>query len=306
MPNLRKTPLGYDWSYICFFDILGFADKLGKLSEAAIRELIGFTRIFSQADGAILVSDLAKYRVRTYRTQDSYVRACELGWIKDAINPDALDSFTWNRLGYVAYAETVTLCHIIMNFMRKGLYVRGAVTIGEISFDEDYAMGTGFVKAYGLETSVAQYPRIIIDERALASILNHPFFSGMVSRVLSIDHDGSSFVDYLKLACADCVASPDAFAELLKEHQAWTRHFCKEKTIDPKRQQKQDWLADYHNDTVSLYPGLVHKTGAGYRDLAVKEPNTQASKLRLRRIAGKRPTKELVWNRSWDVFSQQS
>lgn len=301
--DLRKSPRGYDWSFIGYFDILGMSERFSELSPTELREFIGFTRRFSKADGPYQVSDLESCGVRSFRFQDGFIRACELGWIKDAANPDDIDKYTWGRLGYVIHAELVSYCHIIINFMRQGAYIRGACTIGEISFDEDFAMGSGMAKAHEIESREAEFPRIVIPNTVVTGIMQHRFVRGFCSKVISIDHDGWPFVDYLKEACSESSMSPHAFANLMVEHRAWVIRFCEAAGNDTRKRRKADWLADYHNDTVANYPGLALKTGYEYADLAVKEPKTAAA--RLRRRWGKGKTVNLgVFDRGWHLYKK--
>lgn len=58
-----------------------------------------------------------------------------------------------------------TVANIQRDFVnRYGLFLRGGVTKGELSFNDDYVFGQGLITAVGLEEKVSIYPRIVIDD----------------------------------------------------------------------------------------------------------------------------------------------
>lgn len=62
------------------------------------------------------------------------------------------------------------------NFItRYGLFLRGGITKGAISFNDDYVFGQGIIDAVDLEGK-ANYPRIIIDEQLIACLREIPPF----------------------------------------------------------------------------------------------------------------------------------
>ena len=71
------------------------------------------------------------------------------------------------------------------------LFVRGAVSIDDLHFSENFVYGKALLKTYKLECNVAKYPRIIIDE---------PILKIMNDKKLPIakDYDNQFFYDFLQ------------------------------------------------------------------------------------------------------------
>ncbi|WP_297332653.1 hypothetical protein [Flavobacterium sp.] len=62
------------------------------------------------------------------------------------------------------------------------ILIRGAITIGELVHLENGALfGPAMVKAYDLETNLANYPRIIIDDYTSKCILTSPHYKNMTN-----------------------------------------------------------------------------------------------------------------------------
>jgi hypothetical protein len=59
------------------------------------------------------------------------------------------------------------LSYLSIGFLRMGVFVRGAVTIGNLYHQGNVVFGDGLVKAYLLETNEAVFPRIIVSPELL-------------------------------------------------------------------------------------------------------------------------------------------
>ena len=53
---------------------------------------------------------------------------------------------------------------IPMRWMREGIFVRGAITKGRLLHTPELLVGSAVIRAYKMESTLAQYPRIVIDE----------------------------------------------------------------------------------------------------------------------------------------------
>lgn len=73
--------------------------------------------------------------------------------------------------GHGAFCAVVMLSAIIqVQFLKHGLLTRGGIASGSFFCDELMVWGKGLVKAYGLESTVAIYPRIIIDPELIREL----------------------------------------------------------------------------------------------------------------------------------------
>ena len=79
----------------------------------------------------------------------------------------------------VEYPRFLTFLAIIADIQRNfvlryGLFLRGGITIGELSFNEDFVFGKGLIDAVALEET-AIYPRIIMGQ-AVLDYVQRPHF----------------------------------------------------------------------------------------------------------------------------------
>ena len=102
--------------------------------------------------------------------------------------------------GHGAFCAVVMLSAIIqVEFLKHGLLSRGGIATGSFFCDELMVWGKGLVKAYGLESTVAIYPRIIIEPELIGELgLTRPdcLFEKTQKWIVQ-DEDSLFVVDYL-------------------------------------------------------------------------------------------------------------
>lgn len=83
---------------------------------------------------------------------------------------------TTTNVDYPRFLAFLTIiADIQRNFiLRYGLFLRGGITIGKLSFNEDFIFGQGLIDAVSLEEN-AIYPRIIIGQATLDYVLQPHF-----------------------------------------------------------------------------------------------------------------------------------
>lgn len=97
--------------------------------------------------------------------------------------------------------ELISLAEIQFELLKKGILIRGGITIGNISYNSqtNQLFGKAMNRAYELESKIANYPRIVID----------PTFSNVYSR--SIDFVESPIcIDSEMLFSVDCFNEREA------------------------------------------------------------------------------------------------
>ena len=94
-------------------------------------------------------------------------------------------------------------------FWEKGYCFRGAVALGGMYYpdkneNENILLGEGIIRAYELETKVAIYPRIVVDEKVYNFIMNNKSpcspFGKRGTKLIDLikkDKDGIYFLDLL-------------------------------------------------------------------------------------------------------------
>lgn len=104
---------------------------------------------------------------------------------------------------------------LLMTFLSKGLIFRGGVAYGDVYYDTGKSMffGEAVNKAYQYESSMAIYPRIIVDKYVGDTIISHhemmqkkynkkklakKNFSGKTSYIVELDTDGLYYLNCFK------------------------------------------------------------------------------------------------------------
>jgi hypothetical protein len=158
------------------------------------------------------------------------------------------------------FSEVNTLRLAQMDLAAQGIFVQGAITFGEVYWDETVVFGPGIVDASLLEHNFAVVPRIVIGQPVLHSIRqglmhkNHDpgqelaYLRTMISRA----EDGVWFIDYLRDADRE-MDGPEVYCDLLKGHKGAILDASS--TLDltapfSSLSMKVGWLARYHNETV--------------------------------------------------------
>ena len=97
-------------------------------------------------------------------------------------------------------SEINDLSYIQRRLMKMGILIRGAVTIGDIHYDEkrNIGFGPGFIRAYELESQLALYPRIILDPSIDKDYIKLNNYKIENIYNICVDFDGLLFIDFLE------------------------------------------------------------------------------------------------------------
>lgn len=172
-----NTPNALKDYYIAYFDILGYKqyfienpDKINVFLESingCITEFIARTKIANQNIDNLNMAGTGKLE---YKLFSDNVLIC--------YSPEKIDD-----VSFIAFLKiTAEIQDMFIN--RYQLFIRGGVTIGKLSFNENYIFGAGLIRAVELEGK-AKSPRIIVDNNLLC---------------LLSDND----IDTVPASCVDC------------------------------------------------------------------------------------------------------
>ncbi|KLT69620.1 hypothetical protein [Flavobacterium sp. ABG] len=80
--------------------------------------------------------------------------------------------------------------------LQKGIFTRGAITIGSYYSDENIIFSGGLVEAYNLESKVANYPRVIISKKLLDVFKSSDLHNNWdYSQILNIDNTNEVYIN---------------------------------------------------------------------------------------------------------------
>lgn len=236
-----------------FIDVLGFKNLVAEKSAEEIGAIL--SRLQTMTEG----SEYEKLVMGrgTIAFSDSIVRTSAL----------AMPSGDAARYG-ILFHELLSLVHAQMDLIaRHGVFLRGAVSIGQAYHEGTTIFGPGLIRAYETESELALFPRVILDPVVLkkyteeGSTLKAGHHSlkqdtEYVSKLIREDADGVWFVDYLK-AVASELDEPEAYPGVVLRHKEAILEAAKGQGALNKVSQKYNWLARYHNR-------VAEEIGAGY------------------------------------------
>lgn len=129
----------YSLRTLVFIDILGFKNLI-KISKAE--------------DIAEILDDMQTDLVNKGKKDIySFLKSFELAYFSDSIVMSCDNSEDYG------FIETVLDLQI--RLMRKGIFIRGCITKGELYHQGNIIFGPGIIAAYTEESQIAKYPRII-------------------------------------------------------------------------------------------------------------------------------------------------
>ncbi|MBK6544583.1 MAG: hypothetical protein IPG12_04845 [Saprospiraceae bacterium] len=176
------------------------------------------------------------------------IRCTEIGWANDA-ESESLDHLS--KWYFAILDEIASLRDIQLNFVGEGVLIRGSVALGLYDVVEGTVFGPALLRALDGEKSVAQYPRIVIEE-TITGFLNFlpPLQSSWINSNIIKDQDGITYVDYLRGAAFEAPWDLWWFAKALEKHKFSLDRLTRIQPEDKARVTKLEWLVKYHNETV--------------------------------------------------------
>jgi hypothetical protein len=222
----------YSERYVAFVDILGFSDIV-RNSERSPHQ--------AQA----LVSVLGRIRARSLggAVDDLFGVDFKVQSFSDTIVLS--EKATETGLKYLLYSvEDLTL-----DLLAQGILTRGGIAKGPMYHSEGVAFGPAFISAYYLESTIAKYPRVVVDRsvhndyRARSREL---WETGEFNPRLKHADDGPVYLDILrkfrKLSGVDSRS-----LRTCQSCRASIQNLLNESIYDPRHFEKLRWLAIYWN-----------------------------------------------------------
>lgn len=260
MPNARFI---YEERVIAFIDILGMRQHLSNVTtERRVARNI-----------AAVVHEVLKPTVELvarlpHLYDRSSVRATFSGWRGDAncqitsISDSLVISLPLSgahpRFCTKSKIFSVYMCMEIVFWIQRellqvGILTRGAISVGRIHHSTALVIGSGLATAYELETQVAIYPRVVLDEAVELLLLREPvprafLIKPRIGNLFRRDRDGIYFVDYLGL---DLMATEKDWKKRLARIARFIDGQCVQ-VRDVRARQKLLWLREYVRSSEAL------------------------------------------------------
>ena len=162
--SLRDLGAGYRQAFVTFIDVLGFRQVVSDKKAEEINIILDKMGFFStQPQRRRLPYSQTMHLPMVLQFSDSIIRIQPVD--EDNQNISIMDFY---------HEEIATLLLAQGNLVCNGVLVRGGLTYGKVCVHKDRVFGPAFNKAYLIESSLALYPRIVIDECLCSSDNNNP------------------------------------------------------------------------------------------------------------------------------------
>lgn len=156
----------------------------------------------------------------------------------------------FNELNDIGMMQAELLVH--------GIALRGGMSIGEVYYDEFQVFGPEFVRAYELESSLANYPRAIIDpELVLQATIDKRLLSDdsnlseefeFINSQVHQEADGIYFINYPQILF-DNFDQKNIIQSIEKIRDFISKNLKDKKSLDGVTR-KYLWLAKYFNSFI--------------------------------------------------------
>ena len=172
---------------VAFLDFLGASEKMSSPKESdkflqKIKKIYDFIKKTRRRAKKLNIADV---EIRIF--SDNIVLAKQV----DEDSPDGDPAKLSPCFSVMAFAYT-----FMFESLKMGLWLRGAITIGDFLLDETFIYGEALVNAYRLENTSAVYPRIIIDQNLISLIRsNNDHEHILLEDYSTIDFDGVRFLN---------------------------------------------------------------------------------------------------------------
>jgi hypothetical protein len=184
---------GFEKRFVAFIDILGFK-KLIDSVEAATEESADFQRAKDILDFLHRESvesnghhDLLVYKQTKDGLLETELGDPRLSYISDCVIISTEGSFD----GFKAICNKIT--KLSVQGASIGIYIRGAVTYGNVYHHGPMLFGTAYQRAYELEPK-ALYPRVIMDEVVFDFLKGDSGTFPLNEAAIRIDSDGRKYL----------------------------------------------------------------------------------------------------------------
>lgn len=218
-----KTPIKNTMSVIAFLDILGGKELINKDADESLN----------------LVYTCYKNAIQRYKEMaNSRLPLSQINIFSDNISISCPIEDDFENT-YDCIISVILLCMVLtIQFWAHGLLVRGGITIGNCFADDFMVWGKALVRAYEIESTIAIYPRIVIDP--LTDEIFDLLAKSENKKMICKDLDDLYFIDIL-YSKQFSVTLP-FLEQLIDDNQKRIDNLAEDNL---KERQKLKWLQNY-------------------------------------------------------------
>lgn len=221
--NIRSEKIEYSNYVVSYIDLLGVKDVLQCDDGLSLNRMnLLYNRLLCYVDPSN--KDFFKLdNVKIKIFSDNIIIASEIK-----------DDFT------SAFKKVFRVTKMLQGdaLIRNGWLLRGGISVGKLYIDDVFTMGKGIISAYNLESHIANYPRVIIDNDIIASLNLDEFKMPYGIEEIYTDFDGEKYINYLSYF------NKDSLRRICEElHSYYLEMNNQESNLKVK--QKYSWVINY-------------------------------------------------------------
>lgn len=232
----------YEDCYCLFLDILGFK----SLIESIEKETDKSDAIFNKTIAALkTISRGVGYNEKIVikgKTTDSSRKVTQF-------SDSVVISYQKGELDGSGLFSIIADVHMLqLELIRSQIFLRGAITRGDLYHDQSFVFGPAFIEAVELE-KLANYPRVIISQEIVSEAKIHIGNRNeerTISSMLSKDFDGLYYIDYFNVCHADFYEDTGALAMYLESLRNAVKSLSSARA--PSIKVKHSWLRTKFNE----------------------------------------------------------
>jgi hypothetical protein len=250
--QVAPTPLrdlGEDYidAFVTFIDILGFSNLVATNTSNEVRKQLLATKFFHSVPQLIEKSNLSElFTPISTQFSDSIIRIQPVP-ANDEDSDDRKSDYFLNELSSLLLAQGNLACN--------GVFVRGGMTFGKVSVSKSGVFGPAFIRAYKIESTLALYPRIVIDQKLIGNSRDplRQIAWEDLSQYVHQDSDGQWFIQYLSHLCEASETEGHSPLEVLKAHRDKVQKNLRLAQKEGREEvaAKYSWVANYHNRLIT-------------------------------------------------------
>lgn len=236
LAELDKMNLKLDNHIIAYIDFLGMKEKMNEKESAKSLYKLKYLLFNTESTAKSLsrINDISDFKIKLF--SDNVVIALR-------VDEREIRNQMCSLLNLIISIQ-------FYSFMQFGFWLRGGVTIGELSIDDSVVWGTGLIEAYNIENQIANYPRVIISDLLIEKYEKGNDSSAFpLNALIQKDDDGLWYLDFL-LAAPNLKLIPME-SEIIKERTKGL------KDKDLRIKQKANWMISYFNRYCMKYSDRV-------------------------------------------------
>ncbi|HNP68766.1 MAG TPA: hypothetical protein PKH16_12740 [Aequorivita sp.] len=183
----------YEDRIVCFIDILGFKTIINGTVDREDNDIESEIK---------LIHEILSLGLELLDIEDKYKLAKSK--IVTQFSDSFVISFLVNERSEI-FSTLIEILHLIMNFMVKGILVRGGIAYGKLIHTNKVVFGPGLLMAYETESRAALYPRVILDETVINIAKMFHSYGGSpnheedsIMNVITKDTDDMYYIDYIQ------------------------------------------------------------------------------------------------------------